>query len=156
MRTIRSTTSSAPSTALDNAQANGPTESLPTLYLPAGETGTTHTLSSAQGVRQGDPLSPLMFSLGIRQLLADLASALGSQRLILAYLEDIYILSDASEPAATATMGRRHLTVKHAQRGGRTMSYRSPTVTRRHHDKGQRGQRFAGPGGGTYLWDGPA
>jgi hypothetical protein len=35
-----------------------------------------------------------MFSLGIRQLLDDLASTLGPQRLILAYLDDIYILSN--------------------------------------------------------------
>jgi hypothetical protein len=58
------------------------------------ETGATHSLSSAQGVRQGDPLGPHMFSLGIRALLDDLASTLGPQRLILAYLDDIYILSN--------------------------------------------------------------
>jgi uncharacterized protein YfaA (DUF2138 family) len=34
-----------------------------------------------------------MFSVGIRSLLRDLASALGPYRLILAYLDDIYILS---------------------------------------------------------------
>jgi hypothetical protein len=38
-------------------------------------------------------MGPLMFSLGIRPLLRDLASALGPDRLILAYLDDIYILS---------------------------------------------------------------
>jgi hypothetical protein len=47
-----------------------------------------------KGFRQGDPLGPLMFSLGIRQLLDDLASALGPERLILAYHDDIYILSN--------------------------------------------------------------
>jgi hypothetical protein len=35
-----------------------------------------------------------MFSLGIRALLDDLASTLGPERLILAYLDDIYILSN--------------------------------------------------------------
>jgi hypothetical protein len=38
-------------------------------------------------------MGPLMFSLGIRSLLRDLASTLGPGRLILAYLDDIYILS---------------------------------------------------------------
>jgi hypothetical protein len=38
-------------------------------------------------------MGPLMFSLGIRSLLRDLASTLGPDRLILAYLDDIYILS---------------------------------------------------------------
>jgi hypothetical protein len=58
------------------------------------ETGETYSLSSAQGVRQGDPLGPLMFSLGIRALLGDLASTLGPERLILAYLDHIYVLSN--------------------------------------------------------------
>jgi hypothetical protein len=35
-----------------------------------------------------------MFSLGIRAFLDDLASTLGPDRLILAYLDDIYILSN--------------------------------------------------------------
>jgi hypothetical protein len=35
-----------------------------------------------------------MFSLGIWALLDDLASTLGPERLILAYLDDIYILSN--------------------------------------------------------------
>jgi hypothetical protein len=36
----------------------------------------------------------LMFSLGIRQLFDDLTSTLGPDRLILAYLDDIYLLSN--------------------------------------------------------------
>jgi hypothetical protein len=62
--------------------------------LASRETGTTYSLSSAQVVRQGDPLGPLMFSHGIRALLDDLSTTLGPHRLILAYLEDIYILSN--------------------------------------------------------------
>jgi hypothetical protein len=50
-------------------------------------------ITSAQGVRQADPVGPLMLSLVIRSLLRDLASAVGPDRLILAYLDDIYILS---------------------------------------------------------------
>jgi hypothetical protein len=68
------------------------------LILTNRETGATHSLSSVQGVRQGDPLGPLMFSLGIRALLDDLATTLGPQRLILAYLDVIYILSN--DPSA--------------------------------------------------------
>src|SRR6478609_1178418 len=64
------------------------------LVLTNRETGATYSLSSAQGVRQGDPLGPLMFSLGIRVFLDDLASTLGPDLLILSYLDDIYILSN--------------------------------------------------------------
>ena len=52
-----------------------------------------HILKSAQGVRQGDPLGPLLFSLGIRALLSKLIATLGEDRLVFAYLDDIYILS---------------------------------------------------------------
>jgi hypothetical protein len=38
-------------------------------------------------------MGPIMFSLRIRSLLRDLASSVGPDRLILAYLDDIYILS---------------------------------------------------------------
>jgi hypothetical protein len=51
-----------------------------------------HIIISAQGVRQADPMGPLMLSLGIRSLLRGLASAVGPNRLILA-LDDIYIIS---------------------------------------------------------------
>lgn len=58
------------------------------LALTNRETGTTYCLSPAQVVRQGDPLGPLMFSVGIRQLL-NLSSNLEPERLILAHLDDM-------------------------------------------------------------------
>jgi hypothetical protein len=64
-----------------------------TSSLVLGSPEGRHIITSAQGVRQGDPMGPLMFSLGIRSLLRDLATTLGPDRLILAYLDDIYILS---------------------------------------------------------------
>jgi hypothetical protein len=49
--------------------ADWPTWMASDLVLIERETGTACTLSSAQGVSQGDPLGALMFPLGIRQLL---------------------------------------------------------------------------------------
>ena len=52
---------------------------------------------SSQGVRQGDPLGPLLFSVGIRPMLDELNAALGHDALVLAYLDDIYILSKSPD-----------------------------------------------------------
>lgn len=58
------------------------------------------TLQSSEGVRQGDPLGPLFFSLGIRSTLEKLVEDLSRIQdaddpppIILAYLDDIYILT---------------------------------------------------------------
>jgi hypothetical protein len=60
------------------------------------------TLSSAQGIRQGDPLGPLFFSLAVRRSLEAFAASLGPDHLMLAYLDDIYILGpDDSALSAT-------------------------------------------------------
>jgi len=58
-----------------------------------GQQAQQHLLISSQGVRQGDPFGPLFFSLGIRTLLDQLSAHLGPHRLVLAYLDDVYILS---------------------------------------------------------------
>lgn len=54
--------------------------------------GATHTLWSADGVRQGDPLAALLFSISMRQTLEHLHARLGPNYLIFAYLDDIVIL----------------------------------------------------------------
>ena len=51
------------------------------------------TLKSSQGVRQGDPLGPLLFSLGIKDILGGLQDHLGDQGLVLAYLDDVFVFT---------------------------------------------------------------
>ena len=62
---------------------------------PDGEERATVELHSSEGVRQGDPLAPLLFSAGICPYLEQLKAALGPEHLVLAYLDDVFILSKA-------------------------------------------------------------
>ena len=59
----------------------------------AGPNGQATRIDSSQGVRQGDPLGPLLFSLAIRPFLEDLSKCIGSEHSLFAYLDDIFILS---------------------------------------------------------------
>lgn len=58
-------------------------------------TPTGATIASTEGVRQGDPLGPLFFSLGFRPTLEGLARQL-PQATIIAYQDDTYILNRAA------------------------------------------------------------
>jgi hypothetical protein len=53
-------------------------------------------IPSSQGVRQGDPLGPLLFSVGVRPILDKLSGHLGPDCVVLAYLDDVYILSGSA------------------------------------------------------------
>ena len=50
-------------------------------------------LHPSQGVRQGEPLGSLIFSVGLGSKISSLATHLGPDRRILPYLDDIHILS---------------------------------------------------------------
>jgi len=55
-------------------------------------THSGEVLASAEGVRQGDPIAPLLFSLAIRPTIERLIESL-PEATIVAYLDDIYILN---------------------------------------------------------------
>lgn len=97
-----------------NHIAQGLLQYAPELYLAAkwsyGHTTALatydgHLVRSAEGVRQGDPLGPFLFSIGIKNtldaLLKDLREAYKDDDvsvLVVAYLDDIYILSQREIP----------------------------------------------------------
>ena len=72
---------------------------IPTILVVSAVGGDPPSLlASSEGVRQGDPLGPLLFSIGARNTLAALEQHLGPGHAMLAYLDDVYILSE--EPGA--------------------------------------------------------
>lgn len=67
----------------------------PSHLVLGGNGDDTAKILSAQGVRQGDPLGPLFFSIGVRPILEQLDRSLGPDCSVLAYLDDIYVLSNS-------------------------------------------------------------
>lgn len=61
------------------------------LIISQGE--EIHVLQSREGVRQGDPMGPLLFSVGVRDTIEALQSEVGSEAVVYAYLDDMYLLA---------------------------------------------------------------
>ena len=92
--------------------------------LVVRDDATFTVINATTGVRQGDNLGPLFFSIAIRSLLESLASLLGPRHRIVAYLDDIYILSP--EPGILDIVSdhfdRSDLGLKVNQRKSKTLS----------------------------------
>jgi len=69
----------------------------------SGNDGLSITMQSSEGVRQGDPFGPLLFSIGARNTLDALQQHLGPGHAVLAYLDDVYILSEEAGALVTAS-----------------------------------------------------
>jgi hypothetical protein len=68
-----------------------------TLFITDHENGSIHTILSQQGVRQGDPLGPYLFSLAYRSQLDRLRKAIDQEyrserSLAAAYLDDTFLI----------------------------------------------------------------
>ena len=69
----------------------------PSDLILGGIQGPPEVILSSQGVRQGDPLGPLFFSIGVRPIIDNLSNALGPDCIVMAYLDDVYILSTSAD-----------------------------------------------------------
>jgi hypothetical protein len=63
------------------------------VYLWQDDDGNTHEIVQGEGGEQGDSLMPAMFSVGLAGALREAQSRLGLGELVLAYLDDIYIVT---------------------------------------------------------------
>ena len=64
-------------------------------YVWADEEGVRHTIGQHEGGEQGDPLMPLLFSLGIQNALEEVRQSLEEGECLFAYLDDVYVLCSA-------------------------------------------------------------
>ncbi len=63
-----------------------------TEYVWADEEGEEHLIHQGEGGEQGDPLMPLLFSLGIHDALVEVAASLLPGEDLVAFLDDVYVL----------------------------------------------------------------
>jgi hypothetical protein len=65
----------------------------PSKYAWYDDDGNCRFIEQAEGGEQGDPLMPLLFSLGIHDALAYVATQLQDGEHVFAYLDDVYVIS---------------------------------------------------------------
>ena len=65
----------------------------PTTYVWTDDTGAQHRIRQAEGGEQGDPLMPLLFSLGIHDSLCAVSERLRPEDKVFAYLDDVHVAS---------------------------------------------------------------
>jgi hypothetical protein len=70
-----------------------------TRYMWSDDAGIAHTIYQADGGEQGDPMMPLLFCLGIRRALSEVAAKLRPEEEPAAYLDDIYAVCEPNRVA---------------------------------------------------------
>ena len=68
----------------------------PSSYQWFDDQGAAHVVTQAEGGEQGDPLMPLLFSIGIQGALEQVAASLLPGEQLCAFLDDMYLLCDPS------------------------------------------------------------
>ena len=96
--------------------------SSPSRYLWGDQEGVVHTIDQGEGGEQGDPLMPLLFSLGQHGALEAVQRSLRDDERMLAYLDDIYIVTSPGRVGVVVTSLQEQL-YRHARirlHGGKT------------------------------------
>ena len=69
-------------------------------YTWTDESGTDHRISQGEGIEQGDPLAPLLFSLAIHRALRNAQDFLEDGDSMFAFLDDVYTIASRDRAAA--------------------------------------------------------
>ena len=72
----------------------------PSRYLWEDDSGEVHDIDQGEGGEQGDPLMPMLFSLGQHNALRVVQARLQEGELIFAYLDDVYIICSPERVSA--------------------------------------------------------
>ena len=68
-------------------------------YTWTDDSGTDHRIPKREGIEQGDPLAPLLFSLAIRRALSNAQTFLRPGECIFAFLDDVYTITTRGRAA---------------------------------------------------------
>ena len=78
--------------------------SRPSSYMWKDDAGVVHHIPQAEGVEQGDPLSPLLFSLAIHAALRRASEELQPGERLFAFLDDVYTVTSKGRAAVAAKL----------------------------------------------------
>ena len=78
--------------------------SRPSTYTWRDEHGTVHSIPQAEGVEQGDPLSPLLFCLAVHAALRHANESLRDGEYLFAFLDDVYTITPKCRATEVARM----------------------------------------------------
>ena len=81
----------------------------PSQYSWVDEEGRHRIINQAEGGEQGDPLMPLLFSIGIQQALEEVAAAMVPGEQLSAFLDDIYLLCQTCKGETVVQAARKGL-----------------------------------------------
>ena len=83
----------------------------PSSYLWENDRRVIHDIPQGEGGEQGDPLMPLLFSLGLHKSLKSISNWLLSTEKVFAFLDDIYLVCRPNRVAAVYQELQRHTNI---------------------------------------------
>ena len=122
----------------------------PSRYLLEDDEGVVHEIDQGEGGEQGDPLMPLLFSLGQHAALRAVQRQLLPGELVLAYLDDIYVITTPDRVLAVYNLLQAELW-RHARirvHDGKTQVWNKSGMRPRGCDTIDRAARATNPCGG--------